>query len=289
MYFFLRIKVSKTITEPRQLCEMNPNCPICGDVLGTASATTECGHSYCTRCLLNAVAKNTGTTRSQCALCRSDICDEVESSAAVTLRMRYLAEDIQTNQLIASDLAEELEVANVYVIGLKQDHSRRERRLQRCLTRSRNSIYSLRDEAAQQHKELEELKKSNEHWEHLATRRKLVSQCLIARCGNVKLLTWATLKIQIWLRGYNVRKSASINVHLSAWKRYKQRVDQQRVLSERERILIEYVQIRASRKIQKMWKKNSNSLSIHWKRWTSVVLSQDNDYVATEDYIDELD
>ena len=36
-------------------------CPICYSEFGDDVATTKCGHKFCTGCLLNCMAKNTGT------------------------------------------------------------------------------------------------------------------------------------------------------------------------------------------------------------------------------------
>ena len=78
---------------------MNSTCPICCEVLGTASATTECGHAFCTRCLLDAVAKNVGSeegsTRNLCPMCRSNICDEVEPSKTITIRLGDLEDQVE--------------------------------------------------------------------------------------------------------------------------------------------------------------------------------------------------
>jgi hypothetical protein len=63
----------------------NIDCPLCLEPLGDATSTLKCGHQYCTECLLNSVAKNTGTpegnTRINCAMCRAPMCDEIEPSA----------------------------------------------------------------------------------------------------------------------------------------------------------------------------------------------------------------
>ena len=77
---------------------MNTTCPICCEELGAARATTECGHAYCTRCLLDAVAKNVGTeegsTRTQCPMCRRSMCDEVEPSQNLTIRLSDLENEV---------------------------------------------------------------------------------------------------------------------------------------------------------------------------------------------------
>ena len=94
---------------------MNSTCPICCEVLGTASATTECGHAFCTRCLLDAVAKNVGSeegsTRNLCPLCRSNICDEVEPSKNLTIRLSDLEARCESAEDTVEYLNEDLEAA----------------------------------------------------------------------------------------------------------------------------------------------------------------------------------
>ena len=61
------------------------DCVICGDEIGAARTRTKCGHEFCTECLLDCVAKNTGTvegtTRHLCPMCREPMCDEIEVDA----------------------------------------------------------------------------------------------------------------------------------------------------------------------------------------------------------------
>ena len=67
-------------------------CALCLELLGDATATLNCGHKYCTECLLNSLAKNVGTvvgnTRNQCPMCRSIICCPVEPDASITEKIR---------------------------------------------------------------------------------------------------------------------------------------------------------------------------------------------------------
>tara|TARA_Y100000389_G_scaffold138383_1_gene136111 strand:- start:39 stop:740 length:702 start_codon:yes stop_codon:yes gene_type:complete len=76
---------------------MNTVCPICCEELGPARAVTECGHAFCTRCLLNSVALNVGTeegsTRNQCPMCRKELCEEIKPSAIISIRIENLVED----------------------------------------------------------------------------------------------------------------------------------------------------------------------------------------------------
>lgn len=67
------------------------SCVICCDEIGDARVVTKCGHEFCTGCLLNAVAKNTGTvqgtTRNQCPMCREVLCDPIERDAQTQSQM----------------------------------------------------------------------------------------------------------------------------------------------------------------------------------------------------------
>ena len=57
-------------------------CSICCDIMDEAKAKLKCGHEFCTECLLNQIAKTTGTeegtTRNKCPLCRTTMCDNIE-------------------------------------------------------------------------------------------------------------------------------------------------------------------------------------------------------------------
>ena len=113
---------------------MNSTCPICCEVLGTASATTECGHVFCTRCLLDGVAKNVGTeegsTRNLCPLCRSNICDEVEPNKNLTIRL--------------SDLEDQVGYLSDYLEDVIADAKASEATLHRAATLSERAIETFR-------------------------------------------------------------------------------------------------------------------------------------------------
>ena len=75
------------------------NCAIClEDITIDAKVTTECGHHFHTRCLLNSVARNTGseegTSRNMCPNCREEICSEVLPSETVRIRIDDLEEEL---------------------------------------------------------------------------------------------------------------------------------------------------------------------------------------------------
>ena len=80
---------------------MEDTCPICYCPLGDAVATTECGHKFCTRCLLSCMAKNTGTeegsNRTKCPICRTALIQgEVEPSFKVTNRLYDLTNEVSS-------------------------------------------------------------------------------------------------------------------------------------------------------------------------------------------------
>ena len=68
-------------------------CVLCLGEIGDAKISLECGHEFCARCLLNSVAKNTGTvqgnTRNKCPMCRSVMCDTIERSAHTQAQMDH--------------------------------------------------------------------------------------------------------------------------------------------------------------------------------------------------------
>ena len=90
-----------------------PTCSICLNELDDATSMTKCGHKFHTDCLLNSVAKNSGTeegtTRSKCPLCRATICDDVVPNAAVTIRIKMLEEENKDSDEINEDLHQRLD------------------------------------------------------------------------------------------------------------------------------------------------------------------------------------
>uniref|UniRef100_A0A6C0B499 RING-type domain-containing protein n=1 Tax=viral metagenome TaxID=1070528 RepID=A0A6C0B499_9ZZZZ len=75
-------------------------CVICSEQLPVAQATLKCGHSFCSECIMNNVARNTGTeegtSRNKCPMCREECCQEVLPSANVTIHMHDLEDDISS-------------------------------------------------------------------------------------------------------------------------------------------------------------------------------------------------
>ena len=77
---------------------MSVSCPVCLEPLGKASATLKCGHKFCTECLLNSIAKNTGTiegdTRNKCPMCRSEMCGTIEPSEKMSCQLSGLIDAV---------------------------------------------------------------------------------------------------------------------------------------------------------------------------------------------------
>ena len=150
---------------------MNTTCPICCDVLGAARATTECGHAYCTRCLLDAVAKNVGTeegsTRNQCPMCRSNICDEVEPSQNLTIRLSDLENEV-------NDLSERDRHATASAEMFRDNFMRMEQLRQRQQDRviaKNEQIAALRSHVVDLERDAAELRKTYEYSLGVSVRR----------------------------------------------------------------------------------------------------------------------
>jgi hypothetical protein len=83
-------------------------CMICLEEDTSASATTACGHRFCTSCLCNNIAQNVGTvegtTRNKCPICRSKLCEEVIPSMTHTVRLGDLEAEKDDLSLRVDDL-----------------------------------------------------------------------------------------------------------------------------------------------------------------------------------------
>jgi len=150
---------------------MNTTCPICCDVLGAARATTECGHAYCTRCLLDAVAKNVGTeegsTRTQCPMCRRSMCDEVEPSQNLTIRLSDLENEV-------NDLSERDRHATASAEMFRDNFMRMEQLRQRQQDRliaKNEQIAALRSNVVELEWDAAELRKTYEYSLGVSVRR----------------------------------------------------------------------------------------------------------------------
>ena len=120
---------------------MTSYCVICCDVLGKAKTVTECGHEFCTTCLLNCVAKNTGTeegtTRNLCPMCRTPICDEVEPDARFKMQLDDAREDANKffcyGQQLSSKYAQIVNRHRVEISDLKEALVKEEERCEKAV------------------------------------------------------------------------------------------------------------------------------------------------------------
>ena len=60
----------------RKYQESMDSCPICLQIIGKSSSITECGHKFCTGCLLKAVQRN-----GSCPLCRGLLVENQEAAS----------------------------------------------------------------------------------------------------------------------------------------------------------------------------------------------------------------
>ena len=90
-------------------------CSICLDDCNYAKTTLKCGHEYCSECLLNFMAKNTGASRRNCPECRNPFCDEVEPSNALSIRLDDLEEERDDLDTAFNEIYQEKERLNSYI------------------------------------------------------------------------------------------------------------------------------------------------------------------------------
>ena len=91
---------------------MSDNCPLCLDVISSACSILKCGHKFCSECILNSVALNTGTvegtSRNLCPLCRVPMCEEVEPAKKFKIRMDDLKYDLDAERITSERRKETL-------------------------------------------------------------------------------------------------------------------------------------------------------------------------------------
>jgi len=87
-------------------------CVICTEQLPVARATLKCGHSFCSECIMNNIARNTGTeegsSRNKCPMCRQELCMEVLPSVNITIHMGDLKDEIDGLRADLQDRQEDL-------------------------------------------------------------------------------------------------------------------------------------------------------------------------------------
>ena len=88
---------------------MVDSCPICAEDLPLAKTVLSCGHEFCSQCILDNVALNTGsvegTSRDKCPLCRVKICKDVLPSTTHQIRLDDLNNEVYSlrGQLLEQD------------------------------------------------------------------------------------------------------------------------------------------------------------------------------------------
>jgi len=102
---------------------MPDNCPLCLDVISEASTILKCGHKFCSECILNSVALNTGTeegtSRNRCPLCRVPMCEEVEPSEKIKIRMGDLKYELETERITSERRKESLSILYDKITNIK--------------------------------------------------------------------------------------------------------------------------------------------------------------------------
>ena len=102
---------------------MSDNCPLCLDVISEASSILKCGHKFCSECILNSVALNTGTeegtSRNLCPLCRVPMCEEVEPSEKIKIRMGDLKYELETERITSERRKESLSILYDKITNIK--------------------------------------------------------------------------------------------------------------------------------------------------------------------------
>jgi len=168
---------------------MDNTCAICMDVIGKDRATTECGHVFHTRCFANNIALNVGneegTTRHLCVLCRDSVCEPVQPSKNITIRLDDLTVSVD-------DLTVNVEVLSNTNAGW--------------------AIYCEKIEKENEDLQMNYLK------EKFISRRRL--EIIRARLPPIDFVT-AVVRIQNWLRCVSARKTATLEKHRQAWTIYK--------------------------------------------------------------------
>lgn len=102
---------------------MSDNCPLCLDVISEASSILKCGHKFCSECILNSVALNTGTeegtSRNLCPLCRVPMCEKVEPSEKIKIRMDDLKYELETERITSERRKESLSILYDKITNIK--------------------------------------------------------------------------------------------------------------------------------------------------------------------------
>ena len=182
-------------------------CVICTDIVGESRAVTECGHIFCLRCLANNIALGVGTeegrTSHLCPLCRAPICEEVQPSAKITVRLDDLTEEV-------SKITE----ANEGWVIHCQKIEKRNSALRDTLTHSQLAKALL-------FKRFQNLQENYRKQKFISDRRAEV----IAKLQKTPISFMEAISaIQKCFRNYMIKRDNIVKKHRYAWGIYKQKI-----------------------------------------------------------------
>lgn len=182
-------------------------CVICTDIVGESRAVTECGHIFCLRCLANNIALGVGTeegrTSHLCPLCRAPICEEVQPSAKITVRLDDLTEEV-------SKITE----ANEGWVIHCQEIEKEKKDLRDTLDTSQLTGALL-------FKRFQNLQENYRKQKFISDRRAEV----IAKLQKIPISFMGAISaIQKWFRNYMIKRDNIVKKHRDAWRIYKQKI-----------------------------------------------------------------
>lgn len=207
---------------------MEDTCVLCFEELGDATATTGCGHTFHTKCLGDNIALNVGsevgTTRHLCPLCRTPVCEEVQPSKNITVRL----DDLTVNVEILSNTNA---AWATYCEKIEKENKSLQKANTTLATTYRAAINQSQWTWSKRHdcllRNFETLKE-NYRKEKFISERRLVA--LRSRIGAQELIEpisrqEAAIRIQNWLRCLRAIKTATLKKHRRSWTIYKKIAD----------------------------------------------------------------
>ena len=195
------------IYEGSSITTMDNTCVICTEEIGKDRATTECGHTFHTRCFANNIALNVGseagTTRHLCVLCRDSVCEPVQTSKNITIRLDDLTEEV-------SKITEANEGWVIYCREIEKRNSA----LRHTLSHSQLAETLL-------FKRFQNLQENYRKQKFISDRRAEV----IAKLQKIPISFMVAISaIQKWFRNYTIKRDIIVKKHRDAWGIYKQKI-----------------------------------------------------------------
>jgi len=189
------------------MAEEEHTCVICTDIIGESRAVTECGHIFCLRCLANNIALGVGAeegrTSHLCPLCRAPVCEEVQPSAKITVRLDDLTEEV-------SKITEANEGWVIYCREIEKRNSA----LRHTLSHSQLAETLL-------FKRFQNLQENYRKQKFISDRRAEV----IAKLQKIPISFMVAISaIQKWFRNYTIKRDNIVKKHRDAWRLYKQKI-----------------------------------------------------------------